>query len=47
MPGQIASAWHMGQESMMKVLGKSPRDIGLDQIWDVAHNIAKIEEHDR
>jgi tRNA-splicing ligase RtcB len=36
---------HWVRESMMKVLGKSPRDIGLEQIWDVAHNIAKIEEH--
>lgn len=29
----------------MKALDKSPRDVGLEQIWDVAHNIAKIEEH--
>ena len=36
---------HWVRESMMKALGKSPRDIGLEQIWDVAHNIAKIEEH--
>jgi len=27
------------------VLGKSPRDLGLEQVYDVAHNIAKIEEH--
>jgi tRNA-splicing ligase RtcB len=36
---------HWVRESMMKALSKSPRDIGLEQIWDVAHNIAKIEEH--
>ena len=36
---------HWVRESLMKALGKSPRDIGLAQIWDVAHNIAKIEEH--
>ncbi len=36
---------HWVRESLMKALGKSPRDIGLEQIWDVAHNIAKIEEH--
>jgi tRNA-splicing ligase RtcB len=36
---------HWVREALMKTLGKSPRDIGLEQIWDVAHNIAKIEEH--
>jgi tRNA-splicing ligase RtcB len=36
---------HWVRESLMKALDKSPRDIGLEQIWDVAHNIAKIEEH--
>ena len=36
---------HWVRESLMKALSKSPRDIGLEQIWDVAHNIAKIEEH--
>ncbi len=36
---------HWVREAMMKVLQKGPRDLGLEQIWDVAHNIAKIEEH--
>ena len=36
---------HWVRESLMKALGKSPRDIGLEQIWDVAHNIAKMEDH--
>ena len=36
---------HWVRESLVKALGKSPRDIGLEQIWDVAHNIAKIEEY--
>jgi tRNA-splicing ligase RtcB len=36
---------HWVRESLVKALEKSRRDIGLEQIWDVAHNIAKIEEH--
>jgi len=36
---------HWTRESVVKVLGKSPRDIGLEQVYDVCHNIAKIEEH--
>jgi len=33
------------RESLVKVLGKSRRELGLEQVYDVAHNIAKIEEH--
>ncbi|MBN1643997.1 MAG: RtcB family protein, partial [Dehalococcoidales bacterium] len=36
---------HWVRESLVRALGKTRRDIGLEQIWDVAHNIAKIEEH--
>jgi len=36
---------HWVRESFLKVFGKSPRELGLAQIYDVAHNIAKIEEH--
>ena len=36
---------HWVREAMMKVLQKGPRDLGMEQVWDVAHNIAKIEEH--
>jgi tRNA-splicing ligase RtcB len=36
---------HWVRESFIKVLGKSPRELGLEQIYDVAHNIAKIEQH--
>ena len=36
---------HWVRESFIKVLGKSRRELGLEQIYDVAHNIAKIEEH--
>ena len=36
---------HWVRESFQHVLGRSPRDLGLRLIYDVAHNIAKIEEH--
>lgn len=36
---------HWCREAFMKVLQKSPRELGMRQIYDVAHNIAKIEEH--
>ncbi len=36
---------HWIRESFIRVLNKSPREIGLEQIYDVAHNIAKLEEH--
>ncbi|MFA7709869.1 MAG: RtcB family protein [Candidatus Neomarinimicrobiota bacterium] len=33
------------ENSMMKTLGISPSEIGFRPVWDIAHNIAKIEEH--
>jgi tRNA-splicing ligase RtcB len=36
---------HWARESFSKVFGKSPEALGMKQIYDVAHNIAKIEEH--
>ncbi|MFC1912736.1 RtcB family protein [Chloroflexota bacterium] len=36
---------HWVRESFLKVFGKSPRELGMTQIYDVAHNIAKIEEY--
>ena len=36
---------HWVRESLVKVLGKSRRELGLEQVYDVAHNIAKIEEY--
>jgi tRNA-splicing ligase RtcB len=36
---------HWTRESFSKVLGKSVEALGMKQIYDVAHNIAKIEEH--
>jgi tRNA-splicing ligase RtcB len=37
---------HWVRESFCQVLGKSEEDAGLELIYDVAHNIAKIEEHE-
>ncbi|MFC1920342.1 RtcB family protein [Chloroflexota bacterium] len=52
MAGAANYAWtnrqtitHWTRESFIKVLGKSRKEIGLEQIYDVAHNIAKIEQH--
>jgi tRNA-splicing ligase RtcB len=36
---------HWSREAFMKVLGMSPKDMGMSLIYDVAHNVAKIEEH--
>jgi tRNA-splicing ligase RtcB len=36
---------HWVRESFSKIFGKSPEKLGMSQIYDVAHNIAKIEEH--
>lgn len=36
---------HWARESFMKVFGKNLEELGMQQIYDVAHNIAKIEEH--
>jgi tRNA-splicing ligase RtcB len=37
---------HWARESFIQVFGKSPHDLGLEMIYDVAHNIAKMEEYD-
>jgi len=36
---------HWVRDSFVKVFGRSQRELGLEQVYDVAHNIAKIEEH--
>jgi tRNA-splicing ligase RtcB len=36
---------HLARESIMKTLGMTPRDLGLHLLYDVAHNIAKMEKH--
>ncbi len=36
---------HWIRECFSRVLGKGPEKLGMKQVYDVAHNIAKIEEH--
>jgi tRNA-splicing ligase RtcB len=36
---------HWVRESFSGIFGRSPEKLGMKQIYDVAHNIAKIEEH--
>ncbi|NWF77525.1 MAG: RtcB family protein [Chloroflexi bacterium] len=36
---------HWAREIFSKVFGKTPEQLSMKQIYDVAHNIAKIEEH--
>ncbi|UCB42331.1 MAG: RtcB family protein [Dehalococcoidales bacterium] len=36
---------HWVRESLVSVFDKSRREMGLEQVYDVAHNIAKIEKH--
>jgi len=37
---------HWTRDSFKKVFDRNPADMGMHQIYDVAHNIAKIEEHE-
>lgn len=36
---------HWVKESFSRILGLSPKETGIRLIYDVAHNIAKLEEH--
>jgi len=36
---------HWVRQSFIKVFSKSRRELGMEQIYDVTHNIAKIEEY--
>ncbi|MCD6599751.1 MAG: RtcB family protein [Dehalococcoidia bacterium] len=36
---------HWVRESFSKIFDKSPQKLGMEQVYDVAHNIAKIEKH--
>ncbi len=36
---------HWTEESFMRLFSASPKTLGMTLIYDVAHNIAKIEEH--
>jgi tRNA-splicing ligase RtcB len=37
---------HWVRETFCRVMDLSPRDAGLELVYDVTHNIAKIEDHD-
>ncbi len=37
---------HWTREAFSRVFGAGPQKLGMRQIYDVAHNIAKIEEHE-
>lgn len=37
---------HWTRESLQEVMGKEHGDLHIDMVYDVAHNIAKIEDHD-
>jgi len=37
---------HWARETFMNVFGMSPKQLGMSLIYDVAHNIAKVEEHE-
>ena len=36
---------HWTRETFLKVFMRSPRELGMRLVYDVAHNIAKVEEH--
>jgi len=36
---------HWTRQVFRRILKKSPRDLGMSLVYDVAHNIAKLEEH--
>lgn len=36
---------HLAEKALLHALSISPQALGLRQVYDVAHNIAKIEEH--
>jgi len=40
------SMMHWAREAFSKVLGSSPEDLDMHLIYDVAHNIGKVEEHE-
>jgi tRNA-splicing ligase RtcB len=36
---------HWTRQTLSSIFGSSPRQLGMRQVYDVAHNIAKIEQH--
>lgn len=39
------SMMHWAREAFSKVMGQSPEDLEMHLIYDVAHNMAKVEDH--
>ncbi len=37
---------HWARETFIRVFGMSPTQLGMSLVYDVAHNIAKVEEHE-
>jgi tRNA-splicing ligase RtcB len=37
---------HLAEKSLIEGMEASPRDVGLRLLYDVCHNVAKMEEHD-
>jgi tRNA-splicing ligase RtcB (3'-phosphate/5'-hydroxy nucleic acid ligase) len=37
---------HWAREAFIQVMEKGPAELGLEQVYDIAHNIAKIEHHE-
>ena len=37
---------HWARESFIQVFSRSPRELGMEMVYDVAHNIAKMEEYE-
>ncbi len=37
---------HLVRKSFEEVMGRKAEDMGMDLVYDVAHNIAKLEEHE-
>jgi tRNA-splicing ligase RtcB (3'-phosphate/5'-hydroxy nucleic acid ligase) len=37
---------HWAREAFFNIFNISPRELGMELIYDVAHNIAKVEEHE-
>jgi tRNA-splicing ligase RtcB len=37
---------HWTREAFMRIFGSTPKGLGMSLVYDVAHNIAKVEEHE-
>ena len=45
-PGQPARARRRARRAFAEVLGRPVADLGMDLVYDVSHNLAKLEEHE-